>query len=216
MRKSFTRLAGGFEEAQRQDLIFMNNPVFVQGLGLTPVVLAATTLKNAAILAVSLSLLCFFTRLICYTLIHGVPYRLRTMVYAIVSAALYIPLMMLLNLVFGTGMQNIIAVLPVIVVDTLVLSYSQKVSRELMSSMLLNTLQTAIGFSMATLFTGALREFIGYGTLWGATVINVRIAPLISSPIGGFITAALLAALLQSGLNYYRKIMARRQHRSVQ
>ena len=38
----------------KRDRLFLNNPVVMQGLGLAPLVVAATTVKNAAILALSL------------------------------------------------------------------------------------------------------------------------------------------------------------------
>ena len=215
MRKKISRLSGDFEDVRRQEYIFMNNPVLVLGLGLTPVVFAASSLQNAVILSLAILLLSTATRILCYFFTFTIPYRLRTMVYALVSAVLYIPVLMLLNRIFETELAGIMAFMPLLSVDTMILSESEKVSREPFADTLKNCLTTSLGFAVAALLVGVVREFVSNGTLWGVVIIESKLIPLMASPIGGFITVALLAALLQSTLNLYKKTLARRQRNIV-
>lgn len=45
------------EKRARRDRVFLNNPVIMQGLGLAPLIVAATTLKNDVMLSVAVLLL---------------------------------------------------------------------------------------------------------------------------------------------------------------
>lgn len=215
MSKKFTSLAGGFDDVRRRDNIFKNNPVLVQGLGLTVVIFLANSLKNAAVVSLGMLLLCVGTHFFCYFLTAKTPYRLKMMAYALVCALLYIPTLMLLFALFGSSLTGVVAFLPLMVVDTLILSESEKVKRELFPDMFRHSITLAFGFAFVALLTGALRELVSAGTLWGSQVWDARLLPLMSSPIGGFITVALLAAMLQAFLNLYKKTLARRQKNIV-
>lgn len=211
MRKKISRLSGDFEDVRRQDYIFMNNPVLVLGLGLTPVIFASSSLKNAVFISLGILLLATFTRVFCYFFAFKIPYRLRTMVYALVSAALYVPVLMLMIKLFRAELAGILAFLPLLTVDSMVLSESEKVAREPFADTLKNCFTTSVGFAVASVSVGALRELISNGTLWDVVIFKAKLIPLMSSPIGGFISVALLAALLQALLNRYKKTLARRQ-----
>ena len=50
-------LAENMELRSRTDRLWLNNPVVLQGLGLAPLVVAATTGRNALILAMAVALL---------------------------------------------------------------------------------------------------------------------------------------------------------------
>ena len=56
-------LAENLELRSRTDRLWLNNPVVMQGLGLAPLVVAATTGRNAQILAMAVALLLTPTRL---------------------------------------------------------------------------------------------------------------------------------------------------------
>ena len=86
-----TSIALPLDEAIRRDQLFLNNPVLIQGRALTPVVAAATSLKNAVVLSVVAILLITPVRLLGDLLYERVPVRLRAMTYAIFAAILFIP-----------------------------------------------------------------------------------------------------------------------------
>ena len=64
MRPELFDYDDSFERRTRRDRIFFNNPVIMQGLGLAPIIVAATTLKNAVMLSVAVIPLLGLTRVI--------------------------------------------------------------------------------------------------------------------------------------------------------
>ena len=74
----------------KRDRLFLNNPVVMQGLGLAPLVVAATTVKNAAILAVALFLLLTPTRMLAAFLSRFSLFRFRGLTYAFSLSLIHI------------------------------------------------------------------------------------------------------------------------------
>ena len=78
----------------KRDRVFLNNPVVMQGLGLAPLVVAATSLKNAVILGVAVLLLLTPTRILAALLSRFSSFRFRglpiTLLYiGILALAIY-------------------------------------------------------------------------------------------------------------------------------
>ncbi|MDO4566459.1 MAG: Rnf-Nqr domain containing protein [Oscillospiraceae bacterium] len=198
-------LSLSLEEAARRDLIFLNNPVLVQGLALTPLVVAASTLRNALVLALMGFLLITPVRLLGDILARRAPGRMRALVYALISGAVYIPALFVVNLVFGAGAVGAGIYLPVLAVDGIVLSRAEIPLREGPLRALENGLKTSLGYALALLFTGALRGLLGEGRLLGSGVLAAAPLPISSTVAGGFIFAALLAAAVQLAAAAYLK-----------
>ena len=64
-------LMNNMDRLMQRDRIFLNNPVFMQGLGLAPIVVAATTLHNALVLGLGVLLLLTPTRLLAALVCRG-------------------------------------------------------------------------------------------------------------------------------------------------
>ena len=92
-----SRLMLNTEEAQQNDFIFFNNTVLIQGLALTPVIAAATSLKSAVILSIAGAVLIIPTRILGDATVGRIKTRLRVIFYAILSAILLVPDMILLS-----------------------------------------------------------------------------------------------------------------------
>ena len=63
------------EKYAHHDRVFLNNPVVMQGMGLAPLVVLATTGKNALMLAVSVALLLTPSRMLACLLSRAFPLR---------------------------------------------------------------------------------------------------------------------------------------------
>lgn len=201
-------LALSLEESMRRDLLLLNNPVLVQGLALTPAVGVTTTLQNALVLSAAALLLITPVRLIGDLLYERIPSRLRMLVYSIIAALVYIPAVIILSLVFGAQANNAGIFLPVLIVDGVVLSRAEIPSREGIGYALRNGLMTSFGVSMVLVLTGAVREFLGAGKLYGVQLLKTAPLPVASTVAGGFITVALFAAALQAVANRYKRARA--------
>ena len=79
------------ERLMRTERLFLNNPVLITGLGLAPIVVAATSLNNALILGLAVLLLLTPARLLAAFLSRYSYMRFRGVVYTLSAALLYIP-----------------------------------------------------------------------------------------------------------------------------
>ena len=205
-RRRKTSIALPLDEAIRRDQIFLNNPVLIQGLALTPVVAAATSLKNAAVLSVVAILLITPVRLLGDLLYERVPVRLRAMTYAILAAVFFIPAAIIAQSLYGIDAYGPGMFVPLLVVDRIVLVRSEINSREGTPGAIRNGLTTSFGLAMVLLLCGALREFLGEGSLLGYQILaSGGFLGVMSTAAGGFILIALLSALMQSIVSAYRK-----------
>ncbi len=203
--KKKSALALSLDESMRRDLLFLNNPVLMQGLALTPAVGATTTLKNAIVLSVAVLLLLTPVRLIGDLLYRTLPSRLRIMTYALIAATLYIPVAILLGWLFGADAHSPGIFLPLLVVDGAMLSRAEIPSKEGTAFAIRNGVLTSLGISLVLLLVGATRELLGDGRLYGAQIFSTPPLHIASTVAGGFITVALFAAVVQAIANRYKR-----------
>ena len=121
------------EKFAHHDRVFKNNPVVMQGMGLAPLVVLATTGKNALMLAVAVALLltpsrmlaCLVSRLFPLRDEQPAPEELekkllpRALVYSGSAAVVYLAAYPILNAVFGTDLLMLGIYLPMLVVEPL-------------------------------------------------------------------------------------------------
>lgn len=181
---------------QALDGFVINNPVFVQGLALTPIVVAASTLENAMILVVTLAILYIPTTVIARVFGKFFPLHLRDFVIVLLTSLLYVPAYFTASQINENLSQTIGIYLPLLVVDTLILNRASKVSKseDTVSRVIIQSVLTIWGFAVAALFLGALRELLSYGTLLGTVVFESFSMPIMSKAFMGFILVGLLAA----------------------
>ena len=187
------------------DRIFLNNPAVMQGMGLAPLVIAATTGRYAFLLLVAVALLLVPTRVICSLLYRKLDQPLlRAAGYCGVSAALYILVRLLLTSLFGSDLLELGIYLPLLVVDPLIIYRHGRVP-EPASKALSKGLRITLGYGLVLMLTGMLRELFAAGTLFGRPVLGFIALPLLSSPAGGFILVGVLFAVWRSCCSLYEK-----------
>ena len=192
-----SRIVESVDDRIRKELIFMNNPVLIEGLALAPVIAAAITMKNAAILSVAAAVILIPTRFIGNLLVGIVPQRLRMMFYSLIASMLFIPAVMLVVDIFSLDITNVGLYFPIIVVDGIVLSRCEIPSREKVWESFVNGIKTAVGFAIVILMVGLLRELLVYNKIWGYDItLGFRLS-IFGTTAGGFILLALMCAFTQ-------------------
>ena len=166
------------EKFAHHDRVFKNNPVVMQGMGLAPLVVLATTGKNALMLAVAVALLltpsrmlaCLLSRLFPLWDEQPAPEQLekkllpRALVYSGSAAAVYLAVYPLLNLVFGTDLLALGIYLPMLVVEPL-LTYRFGRVQETMRKAVSKGLRITLGYVLILFLVGCLREWLALGTV---------------------------------------------------
>ena len=189
------------------DRVFLNNPVVMQGMGLAPLVVLATTAHNGVMLAAAVTLLlvpsrvlaCLLSRLFPLNSENPAPEELqkkllpRALVYSLSASVVYLVAYPILNAVFGTSLLTLGIYLPLLVVEPL-LTYRFGRVQETMKKAVSKGIRITIGYGLLLLLLGCVREWLSAGTVFGH-VLSRPVLPMASMPAGGFIVLGVLCAV---------------------
>lgn len=195
------------EKFAHHDRVFKNNPVVMQGMGLAPLVVLATTGRNALMLAAAVALLLTPSRMLACLLSRWCPLRdesptpeelekkllPRALLYSGSAAVVYLAAYPILNAVFGTDLLTLGIYLPMLIVEPL-LTYRFGRVQETMHKAVSKGLRITLGYALILLLLGCVREWLAYGSVFGVT-ISRSILPMASMPAGGFIVLGVLCAV---------------------
>ena len=188
----------------------------MQGMGLAPLVVLATTGKNALMLAVAVALLltpsrmlaCLVSRLFPLRDEQPAPEELekkllpRALVYSGSAAVVYLAAYPILNAVFGTDLLMLGIYLPMLVVEPL-LTYRFGRVQESMRKAVSKGLRITVGYALILFIVGCLRELLATGAVFGNQVIYAAPLPLAAQPSGGFVLVGAIAAVWCAIANLY-------------
>ena len=203
------------------DRIFLNNPVIMQGMGLAPVVVLATSGRNALMLAAAVALLLTPSRVLSYLLSKLVPLHEhaseeelrakllpRGLIYSGTAAVVYFLVYPLLRNLFGTELLTLGIYLPVLVLEPLIIYRYGRV-QETLPKAVSKGLRVTVGYVVVLLVVGCIREWLATGTVFGfAVTANTALLPLASMPAGGFILLGVVSAVWRALAAWYRTFLA--------
>ena len=196
------------EKFAHHDRVFLNNPVVMQGMGLAPLVVVATTGQNGLMLAAAVALLlvpsrvlaCFLSRLVPLHDESPAPEELqkkllpRALVYAVSTSVVYLAAYPILNAVFGTQLLSLGIYLSMLVVEPL-LTYRFGRVQETVHKAVSKGLRITVGYALLLLVVGCVREWLAVGTVFGTTLGRRALLPMAGMPAGGFIVLGVLCAV---------------------
>ena len=140
----------------KRDRVFLNNPVVMQGLGLAPLVVAATSLKNAVILGVAVLLLLTPTRILAALLSRFSYFRFRGLTYAFSAALIYVGVRWCVGQLFpATDIAPLGLYLPLLAADPIILKRYERPQRERVGTALRKGVITSIGYVLVMLIARA-------------------------------------------------------------
>ena len=207
------------EKFAHHDRVFKNNPVVMQGMGLAPLVVLATTGRNALMLAVAVALLLTPSRMLACLLSRWCPLRdespapeelekkllPRALLYSGSAAVVYLAAYPILNAAFGTDLLTLGIYLPMLIVEPL-LTYRFGRVQETMHKAVSKGLRITLGYALILLLLGCVREWLAYGSVFGVT-LSRSILPMASMPAGGFIVLGVLCAVWRALARKHREYL---------
>ena len=209
-------LSENMETIARRDRILLNNPVIMQGMGLAPLVVAATTGRSALILSVAVLLLLTPTRMLAALAARPVPYRFRAIVYCGIAGVLYVAVYLLMRGWFEVEQTLAVGMyLPLLCVEPLIIKRYERPRKEPVLVALQKGLYITGGYILILMLMGCLRELLAAGTLFGRPVSNVHLLPVASLPAGGFILVGVLCAIWRGAVRAYKNYVHREANRTV-
>ena len=199
--------------------IFINNPVMMQGMGLAPLVVLATSGKNALMLAVAAALLLTPSRLLACLLSKPLPLSerggsdelenrllFRGLIYCLSAAVVYLAVYPLLERWFGTDLLTLGIYLPLLTVEPLLIYRFGRV-QETPRKALVKGLRTTAGYALVLLLVGCVRELLAYGTVFGFQAADFAPLPVAALPAGGFILLGVLCAVWRALVRKYKDFL---------
>jgi len=175
--------------------LWRDNPVFVQVLGMCPM-LAVT---NSAINAVVMGLATFFvlvgSSFLVSALKQWIPKQVRISLYIIIIATFVTVVDYSLLAMLPAIHKELGAFIPLIVANCMILGRQEAfASKNSIKFAVMDAVGMSAGFMVALFSLGAVREILGVGALFGIDLFGSNFEPwvIMILPPGGFLTLGLL------------------------
>ena len=170
--------------------IWKENPVFVMLLGMCPVLAVTNSVINALAMGIATTFVLLCSSSLISLLRNFIPKEVRIATYIVIIATFvtitdYVIQAISLELYNALG-----AFIQLIVVNCMILGRAEAyASRNRLLKTLTNSLGMGIGFSIALLCLGSVRELLGNGSLLGFSIFGDAFQPWVVMvlPPGGFI-----------------------------
>ncbi|MDO5037605.1 MAG: electron transport complex subunit RsxE [Tissierellia bacterium] len=187
-----------------KDGMLKNNPIFMQLIGLCSTLAITNTLTNSIAMGIAVTFVLIMSNTVVSLLRNVIPREIRIPAFIVVIATFVTLVEMILH-AYAPAIYNALGIfLPLIVVNCCILGEAEGFAYQnpLIPS-IVDGLGTGIGYTIAVVAMGLIREFFGYGSL-----LDVQILPE-AYPGIGFLTAPagafMLLGLLIAGFRYQMK-----------
>lgn len=187
--------------------LLKNNAILSAGMVIAPVVVFANTFRNALALTVAFTVITFFTLLFSSFVPQSIVYTIRIILYTIIGALVYVPASIILNSFMPDQINSMGIFFPLMITNSFIVSRSESIFfNETKGRMIVDIIFSILGYDIAVLIFGFVREIISTGELNGnmlAMSVHFSAFSLVS---GGFILLGIFAALLRAGMLLARKL----------
>ena len=178
--------------------IWKENPVFVQVLGMCPMLAVTNSAINALAMGAATAFVLIGSSLLVSLLRNFVVRQVRISTYIIIIATFVTVADFTIQAIAPNVHRELGAFVSLIVVNCLILGRQEAfASRHSVPAAVLDACGMAVGFAFALLCLGATREILGYGTLFGVPLFGPQFEPwvIMILPPGGFL---MLGAILMA------------------
>ena len=182
--------------------IFKENPVLVLLLGLCPTLAVTVSVKNALGMGAAATFVLLCSNTIISLFGRFFPSKIRIPCYIVVIATFVTIVEMVMGAYLPALNASLGIFIPLIVVNCIILGRAEAfASRNKLLPSIMDGLGMGVGFTIALVMIGFLREVIGSGKFWDMTIVSFYsasgpvepLAVAIMAP-GAFIIIALIIA----------------------
>ena len=190
------------------EALLYNNPVVVQLLGMCATLAVTTSVVNGIAMGITTTLVLIATNLIISLFRNIIPKQIRIASYIVLIAGFVTAVEMLVNAYLPAIGKSLGIFIPLITVNCIILARAEAfASKHKPLPSVIDGLVMGVGFTAALVALSVFREFFGYGTILGISVLGKGFegASLIAMPAGGFLTLGTLIATLRYFLDKPKK-----------
>ncbi len=181
--------------------IWRENPVFVQVLGLCPMLAVTNSAINGVAMGAATSFVLVGSSLLVSLLRSVIPKQVRISAYIIIIATFVTVADLSLEAMAPGVHKELGAFISLIVANCLILGRQEAfASRRRTAAAVADAAGMALGFTIALVTLGAAREVLGMGSLFGVDLFGERFEPwvIMILPPGGFLMLGVI--LLAMGI----------------
>ncbi len=175
--------------------LWKENPVFVQVLGMCPMLAVTNSAINAIAMAAATTFVLVGSSILVSLLRKAIPKQVRISTYIIIIATFVTLADFILKALVPAVHKELGAFISLIVVNCLILGRQEAfASRNTLKPAVMDALGMAIGFAFALFCLGAVREILGSGSLFGISLFGPNFEPwvIMILPPGGFLMLGLI------------------------
>ena len=175
--------------------LWRDNPVFVQVLGMCPMLAVTNSAVNALAMGGATFFVLVASSFLVSSLKSWIPRQVRISTYIIIIATFVTVTDFTLEALVPAIHKELGAFIPLIVANCMILGRQEAfASRNTVRLAVIDALGMASGFLLALFALGSVREILGEGALFGVSLFGPNFEPwvIMILPPGGFITLGLL------------------------
>ncbi|MFQ6091662.1 MAG: electron transport complex subunit RsxE [bacterium] len=179
--------------------IIDENPLLRLVLGMCPALAVTNEAKNGLAMGLATAAVLVGSNLVIAALRKLIPARVRIPVFIVVIASFVTIIDMTMHAFFLELHRVLGLFVPLIVVNCIILGRAEAfASKRPVVNSLFDGLGMGVGFTLALIVLGAVREIFGYGTIFGLRVLGPDYEPalIMILPPGAFLALGLLLGLM--------------------
>ncbi len=178
--------------------IVFDNPVYVQLLGMCPTLAVTNSAKNALGMGLATTAVLIGSNMVISLIKKLIPSRIRIPAFVVVIAT-FVTIVGMLMKAFLPDLDKALGIfIPLIVVNCLILARAESfASKQTVFPSAIDGAGMGLGFTIALVILGIVRELLGAGTIFGMTILGEFYQParIMTQAPGAFLALGLLLAL---------------------
>lgn len=179
--------------------IWRENPVFVQVLGMCPMLAVTNSAVNALTMGLATLTVLVSSSLMVSSLRRLIPRQVRISCYIVIIATFVTVIDFLLLAVAPNVHKELGAFIPLIVANCMILGRQEAfAAKHSVGLAVADAIGMGAGFTVALFALGSLREMLGSGSFFGVSLFGPHFEPwvIMLLPPGGFLSLGLVLLLL--------------------
>ena len=179
--------------------LWRENPVFIQVLGLCPALAVSNTAINALTMGLATTFVLLMSAMSVSSLRSFIPREARIVSFICIIASFVTAVDYLIQAISIELSRSLGAFIALIVVNCLILGRAEAfASKNTFGRSVLDALGMGVGFTVALLWIGVVREILGSGSLFGVAMLpdTFQTWTVMVLPSGGFFAMAMWLLLV--------------------
>lgn len=179
--------------------IFKENPIFAQVIGMCPTLAVSTSVENAVGMGIAATVVLIGSNIVISMLRKVIPDEIRIPAYITIIAA-FVTVIQFLLAGYAPALNKSLGIfIPLIVVNCIILGRAEAyANKNSVIASFWDAVGMGLGFTVALVILGAIRELLGTGKLYGMQIMPDSFQPaliMILAP-GAFFTLGIIMALI--------------------